>query len=441
MSLAVTAQVREDGSENEGKKDDENEHNRDEDEDDADPPKNEAENEDTNEDTNEESNQVEGEDEDDPPKNEDENESEDTSENESEKHDRAPNRWTAKNLRRRTRRLLSRQHQEYEMGLIMHTINVQTGSYQPQKYPIHELFANEFSRVEVTIATAGISIDADAPFNNDALCFFPARLSCPPAQELRVLLKYATDRKCFPSGKMVLQTLMTQPMDHLPVEAHPTTSPIVDAEAFTDSGAACSVIHARLAQKLNLLVIKGARGVQLIDVNKRVVEHNQFAYVQLNFPGVAYRQVILCVVLQETPHQFLLGSADQKEFGIHANLSTRQVLLGPSQAPYATIPMTTQSPQPISDPKYTVRSTPTNYSNQSPDFDSNSRASHVSTAVPLPMALLSMPLSTNFPVKAVTVQQTVQVTVHLSRRSLIPPASRHKSMQPSWPVWRRIPRT
>ena len=252
---------------------------------------------------------------------------------------RVTNRWTAKNLRRRTRRLLSRQHQAYEMGLIMHTIHVQTGSYQPQKYPMHELFANEFSRVEATIATAGISIDADAPFNNDALCFFPAKLSCPPAQELRVLLKYATDRKRFPSGKTVLQTLMTQPMDHLPVEARPTASPIVDAEAFTDSGAACSVIHAKLAQQLNLLVIKGAHGVQLIDVNKRIVEHNQFAYVQLNFPGVAYRQVILCVVLQETPHQFLLGSADQKELGIQANLSTRQVLLGPSQAPYATIPM------------------------------------------------------------------------------------------------------
>ena len=79
----------------------------------------------------------------------------------------------------------------------------------------------------------------------------------------------------------------------------------------------------------------------------------------------------------------LLGSADQNELSIQANIFTWQVLLGSSKPPQATIPMTAPVPLTVTyaspsvwpNITLTVMKTLTNYRSQSPGPNSNSPAS------------------------------------------------------------------
>ena len=129
-----------------------------------------------------------------------------------------------------------------------------------------------------------------------------------------MLLKQAAEDKRFPAGQDVLSMLLPMPASHLPPSATPPR--LVPIQVFTDTGASCSVIHADLVKKLNLLTIRSTHGVCLVDVNKRLTEHHTLAYVQLSFPDISYRQILLCVVMEHTPNQLLLGSKDQKELEI-----------------------------------------------------------------------------------------------------------------------------
>ena len=272
--------------------------------------------------------------------------------------ERKRKRYHRKNHHRRQRRLEIRQLHAQEIAYLQTVLAIDAHTYDPSQFPMNEQLVQELSIAEATVSAAAlpheidIDMDAQVPFDNEALCFFPVKLSCPPAHELRLLLKQAAEDKRFPAGQDVLSTLLSTADSHLPPSAVPPR--LVPTQVFADSGASCSVIHADIVKKLNLLTIRSTHGIRLVDVNKRLTEHHTLAYVQLSFPDISYRQILLCVVMEHTPHQFLLGSKDQKELGIHANLSTRQVSLGPSDAPCAIIPMTRlRSHPPVSLPVIT----------------------------------------------------------------------------------------
>ena len=212
-------------------------------------------------------------------------------------------------------------------------------SYDPSQFPVNEQLVQELSIAEATVSAAAfppwsdIDMGAQVPSDNEALCpsrstsvvrqpmsfacysskpprindFLPVKMSCPRCFRCP---RRTCPRQPLPHGSYPLRSSRTLKR---PVATPPR---LVPTQVFTDTGASCSVIHADLVKKLNLLTIRSTHGVCLVDVNKRLTEHHTLAYVQLSFPDISYRQILLCVVMEHTPNQLLLGSKDQKELEI-----------------------------------------------------------------------------------------------------------------------------
>jgi transposase InsO family protein len=223
-----------------------------------------------------------------------------------------------------------------------------------------------------------IQVDANIPFNNTDLCFFTARVGAPSKAELEPLLRKAHERGTFLHGKEILNTLQEDREhtdEYLPAQherrklltLHEVPRTIreskdignyeMETRAFADSGSSCSIISKDLATALRLVTLQAADALTVVDINKKRNVHSLVTYVQLEFPGTNYRQIVLCLVMEKTPHPFLLGSNDQAQLNIKPDLSTRTITLGPKEHPVAEIPFRENSDpaQPTSSQTNTTR--------------------------------------------------------------------------------------
>ena len=175
--------------------------------------------------------------------------------------------------------------------------------------------------------------NAQMNFSNKSMCFFKVCLGNPSKTELTKILRYQQKTGQLPTGQQTLLLLTEDDID--PSHLQPTDNDIqtlmlpdipisekelkdtgpfqVVTKAFADGGSACSVISKDLAMALRLLPLRAAQPMTMVDINKGKVKHDLVAYVQLEFPGEAYRQIIPCLILDTTPHPFLIGSADQAQ--------------------------------------------------------------------------------------------------------------------------------
>jgi RNase H-like domain found in reverse transcriptase/Reverse transcriptase (RNA-dependent DNA polymerase)/Integrase zinc binding domain/Integrase core domain len=213
-----------------------------------------------------------------------------------------------------------------------------------------------------------IPMEAHIPFNNTNLCYFKARLGAPTRRELEPLIRKSRERGTLLHGREILEAITKEvhhdhrgeEQDHLqPREDRPKSIKLRDiprstkeyerlgpfeleTKAFADSGSSCSVISKELAMALRLVPIQTSDSLIVLDINQGRNVHNLVTYVQLDFPGTSYRQIVLCLIMDKPVHPFLLGSNDQAQLNIRPDLSTRSINLGEQQHPAAAIPFMTE---------------------------------------------------------------------------------------------------
>ena len=177
------------------------------------------------------------------------------------------------------------------------------------------------------------------PFSNDGLCFFALQLAAPRRCEVEYLLQKAHENDEFPYGSKVRDELL-ELYSHPAQEGDDATSNkwATPSTAFIDGGAACSSIRTSIAESLGCRILTVENKAAVKDHGGGTTHYNQVTYVQLNIPGISYRQIILCLVIDHLDAPILIGSMDKGHLQLVENVTTRTVTVGPPDNPVAILP-------------------------------------------------------------------------------------------------------